>query len=119
MRRRTRGRGLRRPGDIVNPEVGCKVSVTNENDIVVHLEKALAELVHNRRLLDRLRQQGMTYARERLPWDAKAHDTRRIVKWVLARGPKPDLLPPKALAAGIGSARGKSHAPYAGSPASA
>jgi glycosyltransferase involved in cell wall biosynthesis len=104
------------PGDIVYPEVGYKVPVTNENDLVAHLEKALAELVDDRSLLERLRQHGMTYARERLTWDAKAQDTTKVLEWVLQRGSKPNLVPPKALAAGLESRR-KSAAPYAGSPA--
>jgi hypothetical protein len=58
----------------------------------------------------------MSYAQERLTWDAKAQDTTRVLQWVLQRGPKPDFMPPKALAAGPGSSR-KNAAPYAGSPA--
>jgi hypothetical protein len=96
--------------------VGYKVSLTNESDIVVQMEKVLAELVHDRSLLERLRQQGMSYARERLTWDAKAQDTTKVLHWVLQLGPKPDFLPPKALAAGFDSSR-KNAAPYAGSPA--
>jgi glycosyltransferase involved in cell wall biosynthesis len=86
------------PGDIVHPAVGYKAPITNESDIVAHLENALTELAHNRDLLERLRQQGMAYARERLTWDAKAQDTTKVLHWVLQRGPKPDLHPPKALA---------------------
>ena len=91
------------PGDIVHPDVGYKVALTSENDIVVQMERALAELVNDRNLLERLRQQGLAYARERLTWDAKAQDTTRVLHWVLQRGPKPDFMPPKALAAGNGS----------------
>jgi glycosyltransferase involved in cell wall biosynthesis len=91
------------PGDIVHPDVGYKVALTNESDIVVQMERALAELARDRNLLKRLRQRGMSYARERLTWDAKAQDTTRILQWVLQRGPKPDFMPPKALAVGNGS----------------
>jgi glycosyltransferase involved in cell wall biosynthesis len=89
------------PGDIVHPGVGYKVLLTNEDDVVAQIEKALAELVHDRSLLERLRQQGMSYARESLTWEAKAQIVTRILRWVMALGPKPDLSPPKALAAGI------------------
>ena len=85
------------PGDIVHPEVGYKVPLTNEDDVVAGIEKALDELARDRSRLERLRQQGMAYARERLTWDAKAQDTTRVLEWVLQRGPKPDLAPPKAL----------------------
>jgi glycosyltransferase involved in cell wall biosynthesis len=103
------------PGDIVHPEVGYKVPLTNEDDVVAQMETILAELVQNRSLLERLRQQGMSYARERLTWDAKAQDITRVLHWVLRIGPKPDLLPPKILAAGIGSS-GQIAASSASSP---
>ena len=79
------------PGDIVYSEVGYKVPLTNESDVVARMEKALAELVHNRDLLERLRRQGMSYARECLTWEAKAQDTTRIMHWVMGQGPKPDF----------------------------
>jgi glycosyltransferase involved in cell wall biosynthesis len=101
------------PGDIVHPAVGYKAPITNESDIVVHLENALTELAHNRDLLERLRRQGMAYARERLTWDAKAQDTTDVLQWVLQRGPKPDLCSPKALDAGLGSL-GENAAPSLG-----
>lgn len=86
------------PGDIVHPAVGYKVSLTNEDDVVAQIEKILGELIRNRSLLDRLRQKGMAYASESLTWDAKAQSVTRIMNWVLGRGPKPDLPPPKFLA---------------------
>jgi glycosyltransferase involved in cell wall biosynthesis len=103
------------PGDIVHPEVGYKVPLTNESDVVEQIERVLTELVHDRRLLERLRKQGISYAQERLTWDAKAQDTTRILHWALKRGPKPDFLPPKALTDAIVPSH-KNTAPYAGSP---
>jgi glycosyltransferase involved in cell wall biosynthesis len=91
------------PGDIIYPDVGYKVPLTNESDIVGQIEKALAELADDRSLLERLQQQAMTYARDRLTWDAKAQTTTRVLQWVVRQGPKPDLPPPKLLAAGTGS----------------
>jgi glycosyltransferase involved in cell wall biosynthesis len=85
------------PGDIVHPEVGYKVPLTNESDMVSQIEKILANLAKNRDLLNRLRQQGMSYARESLTWDAKAQSTTRVLNWAVGRGPKPNLLPPKML----------------------
>jgi hypothetical protein len=67
------------------------------------VERARAELVHDRDLLERLRQRGVSYARERLTWDAKAQDTTKVLHWVLQRGPKPDFMPPKVLAGTNGS----------------
>ncbi|MFZ0885307.1 MAG: glycosyltransferase [Candidatus Acidiferrales bacterium] len=88
------------PGDIVQPEVGFKVPLTNESDFVAQMEKILTELAANRDLLERLRAQGMTYARECLTWDAKAQSTTRVLDWVLRQGPKPNLPPPKWLVDG-------------------
>ena len=43
------------PGDIVHPEVGYKVPLTNESDFVSQMETILTELAGNRELLNRLR----------------------------------------------------------------
>jgi glycosyltransferase involved in cell wall biosynthesis len=83
------------PGDIVHPEVGCKVPLTNESDVVAQMEKILTELAQDRDRLDRLRRQGMAYARECLTWEAKAQAVTRVLRWVARRGPRPDLPPPK------------------------
>jgi glycosyltransferase involved in cell wall biosynthesis len=85
------------PGDIVHPEVGYKVALTTENDIVAQMEKILKDLANDRDRLELLRRQGMAYVRERLSWDAKAQAVTRVLHWVVSRGPKPDLPPPKIL----------------------
>jgi glycosyltransferase involved in cell wall biosynthesis len=93
------------PGDIVHPEVGYKVPLTNESEVASQIETILTELANDRERLESLRRQGMVYARENLTWDAKAQIVTRIIDWVVAQGPKPDLLPPKSLAVGIDSYR--------------
>jgi glycosyltransferase involved in cell wall biosynthesis len=85
------------PGDIVHSDVGYKVALTNESDMVDQMEKILSKLVHDRKLLQQLRKQGMIYAREHLTWEAKAKATTRVLDWVLRREPRPDFLPPKML----------------------
>jgi glycosyltransferase involved in cell wall biosynthesis len=89
------------PGDIVHPEFGFKVPLTNERDLVERIEKILADLVQDRDRLERLQRDGIEYARTRLTWDAKAHVISQIVEWAIRRGPRPDLPPPKALAIGV------------------
>ncbi|HMC25461.1 MAG TPA: glycosyltransferase family 4 protein [Candidatus Udaeobacter sp.] len=79
------------PGDIVHPEVGYKVPPSNEEEVVLQMERILSELADNRDLVYRLRQQGLSYARECLTWDAKAQATTQVLNWVVRRGPKPDL----------------------------
>ena len=93
------------PGDIVHPEVGYKVPLTNESEFVSQMGKILTELAHNRDRLERLRRQGMAYVRECLTWEAKAQATTRILHWAVRQGPKPDFPPPKMLAAGVASTR--------------
>jgi len=90
------------PGDVVHPDLGYKVPLTNETAVVSQMQGVLAELEHDRDLLDRLRHQGMSYALQRLTWEAKAEIVTQILDWVVRRGPKPDLLPPKDLASGDG-----------------
>jgi glycosyltransferase involved in cell wall biosynthesis len=85
------------PGDNVHPNVGFKVALSTESDVVSEIEGILERLAHNRDLLERLREQGMSYARESFTWDAKAQSITAIIRWVLRRGPKPNLPPPKML----------------------
>jgi glycosyltransferase involved in cell wall biosynthesis len=93
------------PGDIVHAEVGFKVPLTNEDDIVAKMEKILTDLAGDRELLERLRRKGVAYARSRLTWEAKAQDTTKVLDWVSRRGPKPDLPAPKLLAVVATSSR--------------
>lgn len=93
------------PGDVVHSGIGYKMPLTNENDFVAQMEKILTELVENRGQLERLRRQGIAYAREFLTWEAKAQAVTRVLNWTLKRGPKPDFPPPKMLAATVGSAQ--------------
>jgi glycosyltransferase involved in cell wall biosynthesis len=96
------------PGDIVHPGVGYKLAVTSESDLVSQMERILTELASNRDLLNRLRLQGMSYARESLTWDAKAERVTRVLNWALRRGPRPDLPPPK-MQYGIDDQNGDTH----------
>lgn len=79
------------PGDIVHPDVGYKVPPSNEDDVVSQMESILKDLARDRDLLNRLRQRGMSYARECLTWDAKAQATTQVLNWAVRQGPKPDL----------------------------
>ena len=69
------------PGDIVHGEVGFKVSLTNEDDVVLQIEKVLAELARDPGLVNRLRQRGMRYARQCLRWDAKVQLVSDVACW--------------------------------------
>ena len=91
------------PGDNVHPDVGFKVPLRSEDDVISQIESILTRLAHDRRSLDSLRRRGMLYARESFSWDAKAQRITRILDWAVGRGPKPDFPPPKPIAAGSGS----------------
>jgi glycosyltransferase involved in cell wall biosynthesis len=97
------------PGDIVHPEIGYKVGLTDESDVAAKMQRILTELAKDRNLLELLRKQGMAYAREHLSWDAKAQDTTKVLRWVLRQGPKPDFLPPQMLADRIAQSREYAH----------
>jgi glycosyltransferase involved in cell wall biosynthesis len=79
------------PGDVVHPDVGYKVPPSNEDEVVSQMERILRDLAGDRNLLNRLRQQAMSYARECLTWDAKAQSTTQVLNWAVRQGPKPDL----------------------------
>jgi glycosyltransferase involved in cell wall biosynthesis len=83
------------PGDIVRPEIGFKVPLTNEDHVVLQIEKILSNLQRDRGVLELLRQQGMRYARQCLSWDRKAQVMSQILTWAVGQGPKPDLQPPR------------------------
>jgi glycosyltransferase involved in cell wall biosynthesis len=85
------------PGDIVRPDVGYKVHLTDEADMVSQIEKILVGLARDRASLNGLSQQAVSYAQEYLSWDAKAQTLTSIIHWTLRQGPKPSLLPPKML----------------------
>jgi glycosyltransferase involved in cell wall biosynthesis len=99
------------PGDTVRPEVGFKVPLTNESEVVLRLERDLVELTHDRDLLERLRQRGMAYVRENLTWDAKAQSTTKVLNWVAGRGPKPDFPPPRVIDVRASSSSKKPYRP--------
>ena len=85
------------PGDIVNPSVGYKVSLTNEEEMVAEIEKILIELEGNRSRLAQLQNQGMKYAHETLDWDGKARIVSKVLLWSVGQSSKPALSFPKVL----------------------
>jgi glycosyltransferase involved in cell wall biosynthesis len=82
------------PGDLVNSDVGYKIPMFNEDDMILKLESVLKRLAEDRNHLDDLRERGMAYARENLTWDAKALVMTDILLWATGRGSKPKLQPP-------------------------
>jgi glycosyltransferase involved in cell wall biosynthesis len=85
------------PGDIVHADVGFRVPLTNESEVVLRIEEVLRTLAHDRVRLRRLAQEGVCYARECLSWEKKAQSFTSVMLWALGQGPKPDLPPPKIL----------------------
>ena len=83
------------PGDIVHSGVGCKVALTDEAGVVSQIETILRSLAQDRDRLDQLSRQAVSYARERLTWDAKAEALASVMRWTLRQGLKPDLPAPK------------------------
>lgn len=85
------------PGDVVQPGVGCKVRLTNEEDVVSQIEQILRGFAQDRDRLERLKEQAVAYASDYLSWDAKAQVITSIMRWALRQGAKPNLPPPKVL----------------------
>ena len=85
------------PGDIVHPEVGYKVALTNENDVVAQMEKILTELAHNRDRLEQLTatRNGLCAGMPNLGCEGGEHNSGAELG--CGAGPKPDLPPPKML----------------------
>jgi hypothetical protein len=67
----------------VHSDVGFKVPLTSEGEVVSAIASILEDLSHDRARLDRLRQRAMCYARESLSWDAKARKVTGILEWAL------------------------------------
>jgi glycosyltransferase involved in cell wall biosynthesis len=89
------------PGDIVNCEIGYKVPLVSQDDLVLRLQSVLRHLAEDRTHLETLRQQGMVYARTHLTWDGKAQVVSEILFWATGRGSKPVLQPPPRLGAAV------------------
>ena len=85
------------PGDTVRSDVGFKVPLTTEVEVVTRMEEILIKLARDRQLLEQLRRNGMSYARDCFTWEAKAQRTTRVLNWAVGRAPKPSLPPPKLL----------------------
>jgi glycosyltransferase involved in cell wall biosynthesis len=85
------------PGDIVTPEIGYKIALTNEDDLIMKLESILELLADDRNHLEMLRRRGMAYASEHLTWDGKARVVSKVLRWATGHGTKPALQPPERL----------------------
>jgi glycosyltransferase involved in cell wall biosynthesis len=82
------------PGDVVNPEVGYKIPMSNEDDMILEIASILRTLAQDRNQLNSLSERGMAYVREHLTWERKVRVMTDILLWATGRGPKPKLQPP-------------------------
>jgi glycosyltransferase involved in cell wall biosynthesis len=82
------------PGDVVTPEIGYKIPMFNEDDMILKLETVLKRLADDRDHLEALRDRGMAYAREHLTYDARARALTKVLLWTVGSGSKPELSPP-------------------------
>jgi glycosyltransferase involved in cell wall biosynthesis len=86
------------PGDIVTDDVGYRIPLTDERQMVAAIESVLKRLASDRPHLEALRVRGATYTREQLTWDAKAQMISRVLRWAVGTGPRPSLMPPRTTA---------------------
>jgi len=89
------------PGDVVTPAVGYTVPLTSPDDMVLQIQRVLAELDGDRDRFERLSEQAVRYAREQLTWDGKAQTVSRVLTWAARGGAKPDLPPPSPPAVAV------------------
>ncbi|MGE0645956.1 MAG: glycosyltransferase family 4 protein [Nitrospira sp.] len=82
------------PGDIVNPQVGYKVPLTDEGEMITKIEEILTHLSRDRSRLVDLQREGMAYARHTLDWDGKAKIMSKILRWSVGQSRKPYFPPP-------------------------
>lgn len=85
------------PGDIVTPRVGFRLPLQDEEDLVGRIDGVLKALATDRTRLERLRREGMAYARTDLTWDGKARAVSGVLAWVAGKGSKPMLPRPQPL----------------------
>ena len=85
------------PGDIVRGDVGYRIRVTNEHQMVEDIGSVLEHLAADRIHLEALRRRGIAYAREALTWERKAQMITDILLWATGAGSKPSFPPPKTL----------------------
>ena len=83
------------PGDIVNPNVGFKLPLTNEADVAYQIERVLTTLAQDPALVRRLKENCIRHAIENLSWYGKAQSMTKILNWSVGRGPRPDFAPPR------------------------
>jgi glycosyltransferase involved in cell wall biosynthesis len=86
------------PGDLVNPSIGYKIPMSNQDEMILTIESVLRRLAEDRSHLEALRKRGMAYVREHLTYDRRARVMTDILLWSTGRGTKPELHPPSRLA---------------------
>ena len=76
------------PGDIVHPEVGYKVPLTNENELVSQMEKILTDLAGNRDLLNRLTTARHVLRAGMLNLGCEGTEHTQVLNWAVRAGSK-------------------------------
>jgi glycosyltransferase involved in cell wall biosynthesis len=79
------------PGELVTDATGFRVPMGTRSEIVARFRAIIGDLAANpggiRAMGDRARERALSS----FTWDAKARQTVSAYRWVLGRGPKPDL----------------------------
>lgn len=87
------------PGELVTPDTGVLLKLTDRAGIVAQLKEALEKLAHSPGLIEARAQRGIAYVRERFTWDAKARQVMRVYEQVVEK----EVVPAEpALASGPG-----------------
>lgn len=94
------------PGDLVTPDIGFRIALTDDADMVQKIQGVLQTLSDDPARLETLRQRGMAYARESLTYDARARVITDVLLWALGREARPALHPPSRAVTALGQPAG-------------
>lgn len=82
------------PGDLVHPEIGFKIPLSDEPSSVQAITAILEKLAAERETLAQLSAAGQAWARTSLGWNGKALQTTAVLRWCLKQAQRPLLIPP-------------------------
>jgi phosphatidylinositol alpha-1,6-mannosyltransferase len=77
------------PSELVTPATGYKVPLGSRHEVISGVRQLLLNLCEDRSSLAAIGARARQRVLEQFTWDAKAHRTREVYRWVLGRGAKP------------------------------
>jgi alpha-maltose-1-phosphate synthase len=79
------------PAELVTEETGYRVPMGSRRELIARFRAALEKLVEDGSGLREMGARGRARVQELFTWEAKAHQTREIYRWVLGERERPDF----------------------------